>query len=76
MLAEPPCYGRASELFNLVEHKISGFGGPEWFAQEIRLPDAPDEELVMWVRDIEHSADILIGRPDLEPGHIRPGDHL
>lgn len=50
----------------MVEHKIHGFGGPEWHAQQIRLPEAPDEELNMWVRDIEHCADMLIGRPDLK----------
>lgn len=49
----------------MVENKIHGFGGPEWHAQRIILPDAPDEELTMWVRDIEYGADILVGRPDL-----------
>lgn len=81
-MAETPCYRRASELFDLVEHKIHGFGGPEWHAQEIRLPEAPDEELIMWVRDIEHCADMLVGRPDLQgqvtftPEIIYDGDDI
>lgn len=49
----------------MVQHNTAGFGGPEWHMQKIELPDAPLEDIVMWVRNIEEVADCLIGRPDL-----------
>jgi hypothetical protein len=49
----------------MIEHDIVGFGGPGWFEQDITLPDAPDEPLTMYLRNIEDCADYLLGRPDL-----------
>lgn len=49
----------------MIENDIKGFGGPPWFEQEIILPEAPDEPLVMHLRNIAKCADYLLGRPDL-----------
>lgn len=65
MLAETPCFNRASDLFAMIENQTAGVGGPKWHAQKIVLPDAPLEDLVMWVRNIEDVCDYLIGRPNL-----------
>ncbi|KAF8593420.1 hypothetical protein BDV93DRAFT_410748, partial [Ceratobasidium sp. AG-I] len=65
ILSETPCFRTAAELFNMIENDIDGFGGPEWFEQDIVLPEAPDEPLTMHLRNVEHCADYLLGRPDL-----------
>lgn len=49
----------------MIEHDIVGFGGPEWFEQDIVLPEAPDEPLTMHLRDLEECCDYLLSRPDL-----------
>lgn len=49
----------------MIEHNIVGFGGPEWFEQDIQLPEAPNEPLTMYLRIIEDCADYLLGQPDL-----------
>ncbi|KAG9078838.1 hypothetical protein FS749_009099, partial [Ceratobasidium sp. UAMH 11750] len=65
ILAETPCFRTAAELFNMIEHNIVGFGGPEWFEQDITLPEAPNEPLTLFLRDLEDCADYLANRPDL-----------
>ncbi|KAG8692126.1 hypothetical protein FRC08_009996 [Ceratobasidium sp. 394] len=64
IFAETPCFRSASELFEMVENNINGFGGPKWFEQEITLPEAPEEPLTLYLHNIEESADYLAGRPD------------
>lgn len=49
----------------MIENDIKGFGGPPWFEQDIVLPEAPDEPLVMHLRNVVKCADYLLGRPDL-----------
>lgn len=49
----------------MIEEDIVGFGGPAWYEQEIRLPEAPDEPLIMHLRNVAKCADYLLGRPDL-----------
>lgn len=50
----------------MIENDIVDFGGPEWYEQDITLPDAPDEPLTMYLRNVEDVGDYLLGRPDLE----------
>ncbi|QRV74372.1 beige protein [Ceratobasidium sp. AG-Ba] len=72
ILAETPSFGRANQLFQTIENDLNGFGGPEWFCQQILPEDFPDgkhEDLVLYLRNLEECLDYLAGRPDLN-GYI------
>ncbi|QRW03561.1 beige protein [Ceratobasidium sp. AG-Ba] len=69
ILAEQPTFGRAYNLFNKLEKELNGFGDPPWHCQEIppeSSPEATDEELFLYLRDVEECLDCFAGRPDLE----------
>ncbi|KAG9089327.1 hypothetical protein FRC06_001596 [Ceratobasidium sp. 370] len=69
ILAETPSFSHAHNLFDVIENKLDGFGGPKWHCQPIlpeHFPDGKHEDLVLYLRDLEECLDLLVGRPDLD----------
>ncbi|KAG8705113.1 hypothetical protein FRC08_001838 [Ceratobasidium sp. 394] len=69
VLAQPPDFSCAQNLFDRLENKMAGFGGPKWHCQRVLLehfPDGKHEDLVLYLRDIEACLNCLVGRPDLD----------
>ncbi|KAG8721105.1 hypothetical protein FRC09_008465 [Ceratobasidium sp. 395] len=68
VLAETPQFKRACNLFNIIKNKLEEFGGPAWISQQIPLeffPEAQENNIVMFLRDIRECLDYLVGHPDL-----------
>jgi hypothetical protein len=42
---------------------MEGFGGPEWHAEDIVLPDAPKDKVTLFYRDLQECGDFQFGRP-------------
>ncbi|KAG8795971.1 hypothetical protein FRC12_007317 [Ceratobasidium sp. 428] len=67
VLAESPNFNRACNLFSIIENDLEGFGGPEWFSQQIPPEHFPGakEDNTLFFRHVEECLDCLIARPDL-----------
>jgi hypothetical protein len=50
----------------MIETSFPGFGGPQWFHQDITLPEAPHETLTLYHCNIPDCAEYLLSHPDLK----------
>ncbi|QRV92596.1 hypothetical protein RhiJN_20614 [Ceratobasidium sp. AG-Ba] len=53
----------AKMLFAKIENEMDGFGGPDWYAEDITLAGAEKDKETLFYRDIQACADFLLGRP-------------
>ncbi|QRV99071.1 hypothetical protein RhiJN_27090 [Ceratobasidium sp. AG-Ba] len=53
----------AKMLFTKIENEMDGFGGPDWYAEDITLASAEKDKETLFYRDIQVCADFLLGWP-------------
>ncbi|KAG8705804.1 hypothetical protein FRC09_002747 [Ceratobasidium sp. 395] len=57
-------FKNVKRLFKKIRDEMSGFGGPEWYSEDILLSHThKDDRVTLFFRDIEKCADFLFSRP-------------